>query len=96
MADIHFTFNVALETEEDDTLLGYLASTVKKDVTSGGLAPTSGGVTSATDTFASASGIFVPSGKPEPGKALGFMTPKREPGSVKPLTTPTDSFEEVT
>ena len=30
MADIDFTFNVALETEEDDTFLGSLASTVKK------------------------------------------------------------------
>ena len=42
MADIDFTFNVAVETEENDTLLGYLASTVKtKDAASVGLAPTS-------------------------------------------------------
>ena len=71
-------------------LLGSLASTVKKDVATGGLVSTSGGVASATDTFVSASGIFVPSGKPKPGKALGVITLKKEPGTGKPLMTPTD------
>ena len=37
----------------------------------------------------------MPSGKPESGKALAFMTPKKEPGTVKPLTTPRNPFEEV-
>ena len=75
-------FAFSLEIEEDDTLLGSLTSTMKNNVASGGLASTSGSVASATGTFTSTSGVFVPFGKPEPGKVLGFMTLKKEPGTV--------------